>query len=322
MPEAALSGETTEVAVYDNFSERFLGEAGWQATKVLFGPYEVRREGGAARVVIGPEIVNQIEEYANVKLMVGPLEQDIGWPDDVVPAPGAAKIGGIMGTALKEKTAKGTLTAKIPEAAPAPEPEPAAAPKAPSPPPQAPVEKETAAVKPGGKAGLVAGLVALALIAVGVAYWMMNRESAPEPAPVAVVEPPLPVPPLETNPCSLDALSALAGFAAQAEALASCAGEASADDALGLVERAAAADDPQALLLFGTVYDGAASAGPIEEIIGLTFGDVPATAAEYYARAVAAGSEEARVQLDALCERMAAMTDTLARGAVADFCND
>ncbi len=317
LPDGDLAGETTQVAVFDNYSERYLGEAGWQPVKVLFGPYDVIREGGQARLVIGPEIVNQIEEYANVKLFVGTTEQDVSWPDDVVPAPGAAKIGGIMGTTLKDEAPKGTLTAKIPEPEPVPEPvQPENAVE-----PAAPASAEgPAGPEKQGRGGTLIGLLVLVLIAAGVAYWFLAMDSVPEPVAEPVVAPE-PIADAD-NPCGIDALSAIDGFAAQSDALRGCAGNASADVALGLLERAAAAGEADALLLFGTVYDGQVNADVIEDQIGLTFDDVPATAAEYYARAVAAGSETAGEQLAALCDRMSTMDDTLAQGAVADYCGN
>jgi hypothetical protein len=322
LPEGNVSGETTEVAVYDNYSERYLGESGWQATKVLFGPYEVRRDGGQARLIIGPEIVNQIEEYANVKVTVGTAEADIAWPDEVVPAPGAAKIGGIMGTKTKSAAPKSALTAKISE----PESDPV--PVEPEPEPGTQVD-ESAAVedekKAGGTAGMLLGLLAMVLLAAGLAYWFLYSDGVPPAGQTAVPEEPIvaPAPVAEaSDPCSADELGTLPDFTAQASALRECAGRASADAALGLVERAAAANDAGALMLFGMVYDGAASDAVIEDQIGLTFGDVPATAAEYYARAVSAGSEEAAEKLGALCERMAGLTDTLAKSAVSDYCGN
>jgi hypothetical protein len=225
-----------------------------------------------------------------------------------------------MGTSLKEQAPKGTLTAKIPEQEPEPVPEsPPDQPPDPTPEPDTQPDKPT---PPSGNNGLVIGGGFLALLlAAGLAYLFLTAEeeqpSEPVAAPVAAPEP-LPAEDL----CSMEALGALDGFAAQAEALRSCASQATADAALGLLERAAAAGDADALLLFGTIYDGTVNADVIEDRIGLTFGDEPATAAEYYARAVAAGSEGASEQLATLCERMAGMDDTLARGAVADYCSN
>ena len=315
LPEADLAGDTTQVAVFDNYSERYLGEAGWQPTKVMFGPYDVAREGGQARLVIGPEIVNQIEEYANVKLSVGTAEHDVSWPDDVVPAPGAAKIGGIMGTTLKEDAPKGTLTAKIPEPEPEQMPQ---EPEAVAEPAPETVPDVTPDAPKSGKGGMIAGFLALVLVAAAAAYWFLAMDTDPPVEPVVAPEPVAQA----DDPCGMATLSALDGFAAQSDALRGCAGKASADVALGLLERASAAGDADALLLFGTVYDGQVNADVIEDQIGLTFDDVPSTAAEYYSRAVAAGSDVAAEQLAALCERMATMSDTLAQGAVTDYCGN
>jgi len=312
-PETDLAGETTEVSVFDNYSERYLGAAGWQPTKAFFGPYKVQRDGARARVVIGPEIVNQIVEYANVRLSVGPVVADVGWPDDVVPAPGAARIGGILSTSsTAEKTPpprpEPALTAEHPSAPP---PSTAPTTKSTPTPPTDPLEQ----TRSGKYAWVLAAAVLLAGAA-GAAYWYTQQAAPVDPDVVAE-----PVDP-DPNPCAGAALQALGSFAAQLDGLRSCGGGVSADTALRLVEAAAATGDAEALLLFGTVYDAMVTTPVIEDEIGFTFEDTPATAAEYYARSKAAGSEEAGQRLDALCERMATMTDTLTAGARADYCGD
>lgn len=309
LPEGGTFEDEVQVTVFDNYSERYLGDAGWQASKVMFGPYMLARSGGAPRLIIGPEIVNQIEEYANIKLTVQGVSQDISWPDDIVPAPGAAKIGGIMSASAKPVGEAPALTATLPD----PEPE-AGPPDAPEPTPEPNLQPAPA---PGGIGKLVTAAVVIAVGSAALAYWFAFMQD--ELAPVETAVSPAAV---ESGPCSADQLGALDGFAAQASALRDCGTDASADVALGLVERAAAQNNPDALLLFGTVYDGAVSDPVIEDSIGLTFGDVPATAAEYYARAVAAGSDAAAQNLEALCARMADMTDTLTQGAVADYCGN
>lgn len=315
LPADAVQGDETQVAVFDNYKEQYLGEAGWQPTREMFGPYAVVRDGDQARVIVGPEIVNQMPEYANVKLTVGTVEDVLSWPDEVVPAPGAAKIGGIMGATLKEQVTKGTLTARMPEPPPA-EIDPVIVA---DPIPQAVAPEPPTLPEAKGKGGLMVGLLLLALAVAGVAYWFMTQQ---EEAPVAVA-PPAPVAAVEpSDTCGIAYLDALPDFATAATALRGCGAQVSADTALLLVERAAAAGTAEALLLFGTVYDGAASDAVIEDQIGLTFGDVPATAAEYYARAVTAGSAQAADNLAALCERMSAMTDTLVQGAVTDYCGN
>jgi hypothetical protein len=57
-----------------------------------------------------------------------------------------------------------------------------------------------------------------------------------------------------------------------------------------------------------------------ETRLRLTFGDIPAQAAEYYSRAAASGAAEARPLLAATCARLATATDTLSKGAHDDFC--
>ncbi|MGD9294746.1 MAG: hypothetical protein PVI41_07680 [Roseobacter sp.] len=299
-----LSADSTQVAVFDNYSERYLGQSGWQATQVMFGPYAVVRDGSMARLVIGPEIVNQIAEFANVKLIVGAVRQDIIWPDDVVPAPGAAKIGGIMAAAPSVAAPQSTLKANAPESEAGSGSEPPG-PVAPVPPVETAGEKKRPPYA-------VALLVLLVLLA-GISYWFLfQQDEMVASAPASD----------DAGPCSARTLKGIAGFDAQLAALRACGGKAETDVALGLVEQAAAAGDPQALLLFGMVYDGEAAFGVVEEDVGLTFGDVPATAAEYYSRAVAAGSVEASQRLSSLCVRMQTMTDTLTQGAVADYCEE
>ena len=300
---ADLTGDKTQVAVFDNYSERYLGQSGWQATQVTFGPYSVMRDGGQARVTIGPEIVNQMAEFANVKLIVGAVEQDIIWPDDVVPAPGAAKIGGIMASAPTAAAPQSTLKAVALEAEPESNSE--------APGPAAPPPVETA--EANRSLTPVIGLLLMLFLAAGISYWFLFLQDGTV-AEAPVVE--------DTGPCSARTLEGIVGFDAQLAALRTCGGKTETDVALGLLEQAAAAGDPQALLLFGMVYDGEASLDVVEDQVGLTFGDVPATAAEYYSRAVAAGSVEASTWLSSLCARMVKMTDTLTQGAVADYCEE
>ncbi|MEM6563979.1 MAG: hypothetical protein AAF665_06020 [Pseudomonadota bacterium] len=314
LADNAIAGESTQVAVFDNYSERFLGEAGWQPNKVMFGPYSIDRSAGDARIVIGPEIVNQIEEYANVKIWVGDVSQDVSWPDEVAPAPGAARIGGILTAGETARPPESALKAKIAE----PEPEMVPETETPNEPE---FEPQPEPVPDGGKRGfLVAALVALLALG-GAAYWYI-AQSDEDTEPVAQPQSTATPVAQSAEPCSAEALRALDGFPAQLDALRLCGPEASADVTLGLVESAVGNGDATALLLFGTVYDGQVTDSDLEDQIGFTFGDVPATAAEYYARAVEAGSDEAPERLKTLCARMSDMSDTLVQGAFADHCSE
>ena len=82
----------------------------------------------------------------------------------------------------------------------------------------------------------------------------------------------------------------------------------------------AAANDPAALALFGALYDNGVTDAAIEDQIGLTFTDDPARAADYYARAIAAGSQDAPPRLQAVCRRLLLKTDTLSQSAREDHC--
>lgn len=299
LPEAELAGESALIAVFDAFSERFLGESGWHATRADFGPYPVTRAGGLARIVIGPEIVNQIEEYAALRLHVGPRSYETTWPDDVVPRPGAAVLGGLHVPRAAGPAPSDNLVGR-----PAvPEPE---APPADTPPPVA---------EPTGRGKgllLAAGLALLALIAG--AAWVLTRpdpEPAPAPAPVAAAP----------APCSAQTLDALAGqpFASVLPQISTCGARIGADRVLNLLEDAAAKGDAAALMLFGQLYDPKAQ-NPLAAVPGLALSPNPALAAGYYKRALAAGNGAAEAPLGAVCAGLAAAGDTLSQAAHEEHC--
>lgn len=175
----ALPETEATVSVFDAFSERFLGIDGWQSDRAEFGPYPVVQDGGRATLVIGPEIVNQIEEYAALKIRVNRVEADISWPDDVVPMPGAPRMGGLAVTRAAPARGPGALTGRAPGTE-APPPKATDAPEA-----------GTASDAPKGRSRLplIAGLSALALlIAGGALAWLLIPGTrifparAPDPA--------------------------------------------------------------------------------------------------------------------------------------------
>lgn len=333
LPADRIEADTVELAVFDRYSERYLGGDGWQATREAFGPYEVVRDGATARVVIGPEVVNQIEEYANLRLECGGLTQDVAWPDDIVPAPGAARIGGILSARAASGGGDAGLAVRlqgpVPDdaatdpAPPEPDPEPPQEPQeATDPEPDAEAGQDTvgqdASRRPGG---LWLWLLALVLAGLGGAWWYLQERPLDPPVTVAEPDPEVRADAApEAAPCALATIAAQDGFAAQLASLRGCGADASADTALTVLERAAGGGDAGALLLFGEIYDSEAGDPLIEETIGLSLPDSPATAAEYYGRAVEAGSDEARARLEALCSRLGGMSDTLARSAFADHC--
>ena len=250
--------------------------------------------------------------------------------------PGAARIGPIYSPGAK--AAPGGPDNLVGTRAPAPESTPK--PEATS----APAEAQTgedgstgatrvAAQVPATGSGkrLWLGLAVLIAVLAAAAAWYYLTQMKPAPAPDTVPvaapapeAPPQPAAAPETapDPCAPDAISALGdeAFTAIQTRLASCGTAVSPDAALKLIENAADRNDPAALEAFAEFYDADQATNPIESVIGVHFDDAPAIAAEYYARAKAAGSETAPTKLDRLCQRMAGSADTLVENAVREFC--
>lgn len=305
------------VAIFDAFGERWLApptepdapgemdDANWQTEPVEFGPYEVYRHDGADWVRIGPEIVNQLGEYAPLRIRLNGRTHDVTWPANVPPRAAAAVLGGLQPVGRKQEEAVDRRVGAVDPTAQEDD-------EIDIPEPQAIPEQEPDLEDPGatGQGGWLMGLLLIALAAVAVLAWYFWPVS--EPAPTVTEQ---------AAPCSRQTLASTAGgFAGIAEAIRACGSDVQPDTALSLVEEAAAADDPDALLLFGTLYDGEVLDPRIENLTGLTFRDDPAQAAEYYARAIRAGSDKAQANLSKTCERLDISDATLAKGAFDDFC--
>lgn len=321
LPGGALPDAPVGVAVQEVFGDRWLAPTGdvagrvgignpnWQTTRHDFGPYTVHRHDGADWVRIGPEIVNKLAEYTPLRIAVGALLLDVTWPDDVPPRAGAAVLGGIR--------AVGRGRPPEPEPVPVPVPVPPAGDEAePEPPepagdlPEQPVGATQSGRRPTWLAPL---LLVLALLAALLAAWWLIPDDMPQQPAHADVP--------KSDRCTLTALDAVSGgFAVVEQAIRDCGADITPDTALRLVEDAAARGDPGALLLFGVLYDATELDPQIENLIGLSFADDPARAAEYYARAVTAGSLPAKHRLSAICIRLAGADATLDKGAHDDFC--
>ncbi|RBO54818.1 hypothetical protein DSD19_01490 [Rhodovulum sp. BSW8] len=314
----ALPETEATVSVFDAFSERFLGIDGWQSDRAEFGPYPVVQDGGRATLVIGPEIVNRIEEYAALKIRVNRVEADISWPDDVVPMPGAARIGGLAVARAAPARGAGALTGKAPGAG-TPTP---GTPETPGTATETATETATgtAAPKARSRLPLIAGLSVLALlIAGGALAWFLMQPPAPI---VTETRKTAPAPPPPPDPCDAEALAGLAGlpFAEGRALMTSCGARVTPQQALAALEAGADAGDAGALLLFGEIYDEGANDDPVETEIGLSLTPSGSKAADYYARARAAGSAEAGARLDRLCPELRAASDTLSRSAAEEYC--
>lgn len=330
---ARLSGTIAEtevwVTVYNSFSERYLGQTDWQAAKVEFGPYQVEREGDESFIVIGPEIVNRLVENSDVRFQLGSLGADVLWPETISQRPGAAVIGGL-------RTLEGVSVAQAAQQRVTQLPEDIVAPAALTAlaAPPAPSTDETPSptiVAPSRKPLLVTSIGALLVLLGGAGFaWFFLWEPQSQHPPVAqpVTETAEPDGHNEVGPdpvnsaCGSEILATLstAVFADALATISICANEFSADQTLAVLENRSAADDADALFAFGQLYDPSQTNEIIEDSIGLTFGDSPGVAAEYYARAAEQGSEIAGSALIATCDRLSDRADTLSESAFQEYC--
>ena len=322
LPDGSLQGDTTTVAVFDAYGERWLRQAvarndrdlNWQTERFEFGPYRIYRHEGADWVRIGPEIVNWIEEYAPLRIAVGGAAYNVIWPDDVAPRARAAELGDIRPVARPRPVVATPAPAPRPASAPEPATDPAAL-TADTVPPPAPKPRARRAAGLGLLTSLLLFLFAVVAGAAAGTWWHWPADTASQSDTSAVVAR------AATDTCSVNALSGLGGgFATVGQAMRNCGRDITPDVALALVEDYAARSDPQALLLFGTLYDGTELDARVENLIGLSFATDDTKAVEYYHRAVAAGAIEADTRLAATCARLADADSTLAKGAYDDYC--
>lgn len=323
LPDGTLTEDQVTVAVLETYGERWLalsdskgerveiGNPNWQSERFEFGPYDVHRHDGADWVRIGPEIVNKLEEYTPLRIHIGPVVQDVAWPDDLPPRAGAAVLGGLQ-TVARSKTLDDSapLVGKVQTAEPVVESVQEV---------ELPVVEDEVETPPESNRNMLILLVILLLlIAAALAWYFLYYDKDPVEEPGQnTTETPV----VSGDPCTFGALSGLSGgFAVTEQAIRDCGRDVSPDTALRLIEEAAEQNDPQALLLFGTLYDGDELDARIENLITLSFDDDPARAVEYYSRAAAAGSEKAQMRLDATCARLPGSNATLAKGAYDDFC--
>lgn len=325
-PPGQLTSAEARVAVFNSYRERWLGATAgpaipvgapnWQSDRHAFGPYPVERHPEGHRLRIGPEIVNQLEEYSQLDLHVGEVSDSVTWPDNVLPRVRAAVLGKIISADRPATTSGQTnLMGKISEpTAPADEP-------AFEEPPALPEEGATPKRKSLLPVMSLGALVAAVAVAVLV-YFLSDRASAPVGDPAQVATSVAPDTRIADDTCSLEALMQMAGgFRAVEGALAGCSSETSADTVLYLIEEAAAREDAQALALFGALYDEAADEPLLSTFGELRLAEDLGVAARYYERAVAAGSGSAAERLTSVCDRLSAREDTLSRGAHDDHCD-
>ena len=306
LPQGTFAADETRLALFDPYAERWLGPAGaagsnWQTLRHNFGPLAVLRHDGADWVRLGPEIVDSLLSDMPLTATMGEVQGRFIWPEDIRPRPRMAASGALRPVVRHRDPQKPALAGVVVPPKELPPTEPA---------PIKPEVADTASPPSLNRRWWFLGLLALlALAAAG--YWFFVADGDPAPG----------APQSDADPCSLTALQALdGGFPAIEAAIRDCGAKVSADTALHLIEEGARAEDPAALYLFGTLYDGQHLDPRVENLIGLTFEDDPAQAAEYYARAVGKGSKKAEARLTEICKTLPGEETTLARGAHDDYC--
>jgi len=325
-----------------------LGPQGWQAGEHAFGPYRVDADAAGAFVRIGPDIVNNVEPYDPVEVSLPDLgaSASLPWPSDIPPAFGTGGGGGVEVVKDEPAPSGGRLEGNLaqpPRVAPAPPPpqpdppggegEPASAP--PLPPEDPPKDPPPSPAKRQSALPLVLGLLALLLVAGGIAAWyVMGRDDtpvadvqdtpppspAPDPAPPPAppqAPAPAPTPPPRAaaacTPASVEAAGdSVEDLWAVVQACRSSGGERSVE--VAAVERLVARGDGEGMRTWGSWYDPR-----------LRDGDPPfaadaASALDYYRRARETGSTAAGEALAALCADLRGRTDPTSGALVRVHC--
>ena len=340
MPQGMMQSETVVVSVLNDYSKLWLaptegegdlihvGEGNWQPTRHAFGPYPVVKEANMDTVRVGPEIVNKLENFVPLTIVVGGREFSVNWPDNVVPRVGTALRGGISGIArpnagdfdtkrlvgrqkaaqdesrtVEQEPYRGAddITAEVADTEIVPDDPPLI----------------DANQRPKLPLRLLGILLVVLVASMAAAFFFLGqapqKQIAGEDSPQPQTQP--------TADCSFAGLAATpGGFVNLATALSNCGEDVTGDTALRLVEAGTARSDSNAWLMLGTLYDAAMTDPLFETRLGVSFLDNPGLAAEYYKQAANAGSVEAGARLRGTCGRLQGLTDTLSQGAFDDYC--
>lgn len=288
------AGAGSLLSIYDPSREKWLGPDGWQNAETPIKPYDSGQNAdGSARLVLGPKIVDEIQPNAALDIRYGEARMRLAWPETIRQSPTKATEGG--GIQVKRPSITGA------EQKP-PRPKQPVEPENPDEPDSGlfePFDDEPLRNDYGsrGRANRLSPSLSLGifpillLILIALAIWyLFIHDTGPDES--AGDDPP-------ALACDEAGFASRAGEAIedQLAALESCGEEVSAASRLIVLEAGARAEDGRALLLLGELYDpGVETAGqPV-----FSRSD-PAIAAEYYFRALAAGSIEAAGRLEAVC---------------------
>ena len=300
---AATPSTELRMSIHDLASERWLGETGWQNSECELGPFTVNADG---HIVLGPNIVDAMEAYMPLEIVVAGESARLNWPEAVLPSPTEARTdggltvvgkdpyGGSAGTGVLRDEIEAPVATEEPESLELPEDD------------DLPRNDQHIAVddvQESGSSNRVLWLIVLGIILVAAAaalyfwFWKFEAETVADPAPIVEPEP-------ESHDgdqadCSgaaFDAIGDLPILEQMAFARA-CGGQAAPEDLLRVLEAGVGAELPEALSVMGALYDpGVPASGPLV----LTRKD-PAIAAEYYSRAQAAGDGNVAGKLRSVC---------------------
>lgn len=337
----SASGQT-HVVISREEGEFTLGAHGWQGGVHQFGPYTVEHDEKSPFVRIGPEIVDHMEEYLMVKVELGELDlsEDLSWPDQIRPSPAASDGGGVGIDPVRPVEAE-SPTRPVRREPPEPLTDPAENEAVQAPDAQTeilplrhsveepPEPAETQAGEdPKKKSNLWLLLLLLLLVAVvvPVGYFMLFHEDEPvvvqeqrnsEIAGDGSDEQVEPVRDPDNEQlsdlparCDEESISAfLSAPARDSEDLHRvallCADAGNTDLRLRLLGLLIDREDPAALLQWAKWYD------PSRAVQGDPFTPDASTAATFYKRAAAAGSEEAANALTEFCAGLETSTNPL-----------
>lgn len=327
LPGAVTGASTVEIG--RGATGEYLGPHGWQGGGHAFGPYTVETTAGGPALRIGPEIVNQIEAYEPLHMILPGLglSQDLTWPEDILPAPGAMSGGGMGGT-MSDQLAT-PLSQQSPSRVPPP-----AQPVTPTSLPSVPIPPshdlgmssgtQLGTLQPGknirGRLYVLLTLVVVALCAAAV-WWLVFRPQDPRPFPTSPALAPFATPdPAPALACVRDdvvpALRAeIPDIGGLWNLVELCRGVDDQDLEVRVLERLVALEDARALRRFAQWYDLLISDSP-----GPFGPPDAANAAQYYKRAIAAGSTEAGADLSALCTHLRGAADGMSHAIVSIHC--
>lgn len=301
----------TKISIYDLFRERYLGMHDWQPDAHEFGPYETTptSDGAAVEFCIGPEIVNQIAEFTNIRIDIGGHPTTLTWPDNVLQDPSAVPYGTIYKDDEPKDDGSAGLTTTVQIEDVIEKEETVTT----DPPPPLPAPPPPAKRKPWWLLILL-----LLLIAAGLGAWWLTRDTD---------EPPVTPPEEPALACTLE--NALNGDAAPLDMLLQFADRSDAQEcnpavdaafALRLTEQAATNGDATALAAIGDVYNPFYANPLLEDRLGVVLSDDAAIAFSYYLRARDAGGAAAADALAVICAGTETTTDFIVQQDRRELC--